>query len=102
NYRNITNTDPDLIQIKKSIKILLEDKITYEFRTTVVPGLHKKEDFHDIGELIKGARVWYIQNFRNTANLVNNAFQKEIPFSENELTEIIKICNLYILNSKLR
>ena len=37
--------------------------IPYEFRTTVVKEFHSDEDFTAIGEMIKGASRYYLQQF---------------------------------------
>lgn len=54
----------DLSSIKKTIKLLKESGIDYEFRTTLVNEFHNEEkDIHGIGELIKSARIIYLQKF---------------------------------------
>jgi pyruvate formate lyase activating enzyme len=35
----------------------------YEFRTTVVRSLLRKDDFFEIGQLIKNSRLYVLQNF---------------------------------------
>ena len=57
----VKNVDMDAI--KKSIKLLKEAGIAYEFRTTLVDEFHKLEDMKGIGELIKGAPILYLQKF---------------------------------------
>jgi pyruvate formate lyase activating enzyme len=39
--------------------------LPYEFRTTVVPGLHTLEDFKKIAKWIKGAKSYYLQEYRD-------------------------------------
>lgn len=56
--------------VKKSIKLLLEGKIAYEFRTTVVKEFHRVEDVVEIAKAIKGAEVYYLQNFRADVEVV--------------------------------
>ena len=50
-------------KIRESIKILKRSDVDYEFRTTVVDELHDVNDFEQIGRLIEGADVYYIQPF---------------------------------------
>ena len=49
--------------IYKSINILKNSEVDYEFRTTVVKELHEKEDFEKIGLMIKGAKRYFLQRF---------------------------------------
>lgn len=63
-YALATGLKPDMQKIKSSVKIIMNSGIPYEFRTTVVPGIHNEEDFKEIAKWIKGARAYYLQEFR--------------------------------------
>ncbi len=53
----------DLSKVRRSIDMLINSGIDYEFRTTVVEEFHEKDDFHKIGEMIRGAGKYFIQSF---------------------------------------
>ena len=55
----------DLSEVEKSKNYLLENHVDYEFRTTVVSDYHEVIDFKKIGEWIKGAKHYYLQNFED-------------------------------------
>ena len=95
-YAIITGVQPNLNSIKKSIKIIMQSGLPYEFRTTVVPGLIEKKDIKKIGELIKGAEKWYLQNFKSDINLVNDSFEKYKSYSLKEMEEMRKIGEGYV------
>ncbi len=95
-YAIITGVQPNLNSIKKSIKIITQSNLPYEFRTTVVPWLVEKKDIKKIGELIKGAKKWYLQNFKSDINLVNDRFEKYKPYSLKEMEEMRKIGEGYV------
>jgi pyruvate formate lyase activating enzyme len=76
--------------IKESIKILLSNKIDYQFRTTLIKEFHKKEDILEICKEIQGVRVYYLQNYQKENKTISgNIFT---PFREEEIEEIIKDC----------
>ncbi len=50
--------------IEKTISLILNSGINYEFRTTVVPGMHEVKEIKKIAGLIEGANKYYLQNFR--------------------------------------
>ena len=52
--------------IFESADFLLSDSVRYEFRTTVVKELHKGEDFIRIGQWLRGAKRYFLQNFRDS------------------------------------
>jgi pyruvate formate lyase activating enzyme len=63
-YALATGLKPDMKKIKASVKMIMNSGIPYEFRTTAVPGIHNEEDFKEIAKWIKGARAYYLQEFR--------------------------------------
>lgn len=81
--------------IEKSVEILKEGKIDYEFRTTVVPTLLEKTDILEIGKwlssLSPGQKLpkYYLQNFRPEKTL-DPSFEKIKPYENDYLLEIQK------------
>ena len=53
----------DLAPIRESVRMLMEGKTDYEFRTTAVSELHDDESFEQIGQWIKGAKRYFLQRF---------------------------------------
>ncbi len=45
----------------KSIDTILNSSIDYEFRTTVVNGIHSKETIKNISKILSGAKKYYLQ-----------------------------------------
>lgn len=63
NYDKITNSKVDLERIKLSVDLIRNSGVDYEFRTTVVPGLHKEEDFVKIGQWLRGSKKYVLQRY---------------------------------------
>lgn len=82
--------------IKKSIDILKNSDIEYEFRTTVVKGIHSKEDIIEIAKWIKGDMKYYIQSYVKADSVI--APKGLEAFSNEELNciidEVKKYCPL--------
>ena len=49
--------------LKRSINILKNSHVPYEFRTTLVKEFHSLESIQEMGELIKGSSKLYLQKF---------------------------------------
>jgi pyruvate formate lyase activating enzyme len=82
-------------KIKESVEFLKKGLIDFEFRTTVVPGIHKKEDFLEIAKWIGGVNIkYYLQNFR-AEKTIDPEFEKIKPFDDNLLDEIVKEISPY-------
>lgn len=60
----------DMSAIEKSVEFLLQNKVDYEFRTTIVDGFHTTQDVQDIVVWIKGAHKYFLQNFVDSGDLI--------------------------------
>ena len=78
-YDLATGVKTDLGSIRKSISLLMESGIPYEFRTTVVKGLHTPEDFPGIGRLIEGAERYFIQGYVDSGDVIDPRFSAFTP-----------------------
>ena len=50
-------------RVRRSIRLIMELAPDYEFRTTVISQFHEEQDFAEIGEMIRGARRYFLQSF---------------------------------------
>ena len=53
----------ELSPIRESISVIMESGVDYEFRTTVIDEFHEASDFDAVGEMIRGAKKYFIQPF---------------------------------------
>jgi pyruvate formate lyase activating enzyme len=88
-YGQIAGTKIDLGKIQKSIDILKEGKVDYEFRSTIIPSLHAKEDVIEMAKWIKGAKRYYLQAFL-PEKTIDPEFEKMKPYPRDFLLEIKK------------
>lgn len=51
-------------QIEKSIALLKEGRVDYEFRTTVVKEFHGEKELSEIAHLLQGAKRYFLQQFK--------------------------------------
>lgn len=100
-YRDITQVNIDTEKIKESINIIMNSGIDYEFRTTVVKSQLDKKDFISIGELIKGAKKYYLQKFIPSKTL-DKRLMSEKTYSDKEFSDIVDILSLYVKDVAFR
>ena len=65
---------PDVAKIEQSAAFLMEGRIPYEFRTTVVRELHSFADFEAIGRWLDGARAYYLQSYVDSEDILVPGF----------------------------
>lgn len=61
----------DLAPIERSKDFLLSGVVDYEFRTTVVKGLHDEERLKEAARWISGAKEYYLQQFKDSGQVLN-------------------------------
>jgi len=86
---------PFSLQIKKSIELIMKSGVDYEFRTTVLPRYHDTQDFEEIGKLLKGAKKYTLQGFRDEV-LLDKALKGDKKFTSKELEKIAALLKKYI------
>jgi pyruvate formate lyase activating enzyme len=101
-YDKLSGIKTDTKKIQKSIKILKESEIDYEFRTTFVPDFLKKEDIIEIGKWLKGSKQFYLQQFKNDTDLISSNLKKIMPYSKKELNDTLEEIKPYFENCETR
>lgn len=71
--------------IETSVSLIRDHADDYEFRTTIVDGVHTLEDMDEIGELIRGARTYVLQPFLPKDNLPDTALRQHTRTSPDTL-----------------
>lgn len=61
----------DMAAIERSKDFLLSGTVDYEFRTTVVKGLHTPEGLTEAAKWISGAKEYYLQQFKDSGNVLD-------------------------------
>ena len=88
-------------KVKESVNYLLQKKIDFEFRTTVVSPLHTPSDFIKIGEWIKGADKYFLQQFTDSGNILNLDMNlKALP--QEELEQCLSNVQTFVPNASIR
>ena len=87
-YEKAAGVHVNLENIKRSIQFIMQSGLDYEFRTTVVPGLHQEEDIINIAEEIRGAKRYYLQQFRAGGKLLDISMREVKPYPREFLEKI--------------
>lgn len=64
-YRDICHSDFNEETLLECISIIIKSEVDYEFRTTCCPQLNES-DISEIADLIKGAKKYVLQQYRET------------------------------------
>ena len=89
----------DLSKIEESKSFLMEGHVDFEFRTTVAKPFHTEEDFYKIGEWIKGSEKYFLQQFKDSGDIIG---QEIFSFNENEMENFLNVLLPFVPNTQLR
>ena len=98
-YSLAAGSENALESVRKSVLLLLNGKIPFEFRTTVVRGLHTPDDIEDIAQWIGGAERYYLQGFRDSGDLIGSGLA---AFTPEEMTELLSAARKYLPITEIR
>lgn len=84
----------DLSPIVRSKEFLMSCGIDFEFRTTLVKGLHTEESVTELARFIAGDEKFFLQQFKNSGNLLLPAGLS--AFDEDEMKKFADLCRPYL------
>jgi pyruvate formate lyase activating enzyme len=86
-YRRCTGVRTDIKAIGRSLDLLLEGNVDYEFRVTICPSLLDVDDIKNMGERIEGAQRFVLQNVvpQNTLDI---SMGKLVPYTMEKLEKM--------------
>ena len=87
--------------VKKSIRWIMLSTVSYELRTTCVPGIVGEEDFLSIGRDVRGAGKYCLQQFRPKVTF-DKKFQKVKPYNIETLEKFRNILNHFVKEVEIR
>lgn len=100
-YDEICGAHAPLEEIKRSISILMDSEIEYEFRTTVVPHLIKEMEVESIAAFIGGARKYALQQFRPGTTL-DDRLSKIDPYPTKRIHNMAELAKQYVRRVVIR
>lgn len=93
-YRQVTRSDVAEDDIVRSIEVIRSSGLPCTFRTTVVPGLIGQEDLLKIAKMLKGARLFQVQQFLPRHTIDRNYLQVK-PYGRKEIEKMAELLKPY-------
>ena len=79
----------DLSAVEKSVELLKESKVDYEFRTTIVKEFHTLDDMQKIGEWLKGAERYFLQSYVDSENVIKKGLHAHDKATLEQFRELL-------------
>jgi len=95
-YKKAVGVNVDIETIKKSIELIKTSGIDYEFRTTIVSGIHSDEDIILIAESIAPAKRYFVQQFISEKTIIDISLKDKKPIPYEKLEKALaRVINLF-------
>jgi pyruvate formate lyase activating enzyme len=94
-YGELHGGPVDASGLQLSVRLLLAGAVDYELRTTCVPGLVEEADIRAVGELVRGARRWVLQQFVPGHSLAEELREIE-PHSVETIRTLANVARGYV------
>lgn len=99
-YLETAGTEKDILPlVEESVAFLKTGRVPYEFRTTVVKGLHDEARMKEIGRWLGDVPHYFIQNFSDAGEVLTDGLSGFIP---SELEGLLLAVKEYVPNAKIR
>lgn len=89
----------DITKIEKSIEIIMNSGVDYEFRTTVAAELFDDKSMEDAARLISGAQKYFLQYFTMRDTVPSKTLSKP---TEGQMTRFKDIASRYVKSVEIR
>ena len=89
----------DISPVLQSVEFLKSGAVDFEFRTTVVKGLHTPESIIQLGEWIGDVPRYFMQSFVDSGDVIESGF---VNFDENEMKNLLKLIKPLVPATKIR
>ena len=91
--------DLDLTPVRQSVDFLLQGRVDYEFRTTVVSPFHTVKRIAAAAAWIQGAKAYFLQNFVDSGHLLGTGIS---GVSEEEMHAMLEAARQFVPQTQLR
>jgi len=89
-YQDFCGLAVNTENIERSIALVKQSGLDYEFRSTLVKGLHRKNDILAMAQAIGWVKKYFLQNFDSPGKLVSSDFSGR-PFGPKEREKILDL-----------
>ena len=94
----------DTSPVEESMDFLMEGHVPFEFRTTLVKGLHTPESVEEMGKRLAGAEKFFLQTFEDSGDLIASTPDESglSAFERTETEALLRVLRHYVPNAQIR
>lgn len=89
----------DIVPVEKSVELLMNSGVDFEFRTTVTSNFHTVQDMEKLAKWIQGDEKYFLQNFVDSGNLIDPSCKGT---TKKEMEEMLATVKNFVPNAQIR
>lgn len=89
----------DTAPLEESMDLLMENRVPFEFRTTLIRGLHTPESIAEMGKRLAGEERFFLQTFEDSGDLIADGLS---GFDREETETLLAVLCNYVPNAQIR
>ena len=97
--RAVGLSDFDISKIEESTDFLMQKKVPFEFRTTLVRQLHTERDIYSIGTWLEGNEKYFLQTFIDSGDLISSQLG---GYDKNETEYLLNMLKPTVPHAQIR
>ncbi len=108
-YAWVTGSGIDVENIEESIRVIVNSGLDYEFRTTIVEGIHDEKEIAEIGVWMNEVvgedfkiKKYILQGFKNKGKFIDNSYKLKKDISEDFLKSLKEVADNYFEDVEIR
>jgi len=94
-YDRAAGASVEIAAVKRSVAFLMSMGDSYEFRTTLVPGIVGEDEIDCIGRSIEGARRYVLQRFVPD-NSLDRSLRQTVPYQDAFIAQLVERASTYV------
>lgn len=89
----------DIVPVERSVELLMNSGVDFEFRTTVTSNFHTVQDMEKLAKWIQGDEKYFLQNFVDSGNLIDPSCKGT---TKKEMEEMLATVKNFVPNAQIR
>ncbi len=94
-YAELHHGQVDPVALVTSIRLALAAPVTVEFRTTCAPGIVDETAIHALGDLIRGAPLWVLQQY-HPGQALDPVWRDLTPYPSGKISGLAAVARQYV------
>ena len=101
-YEKVSGVKVNKENLRKSISLIMNSGIDYEFRTTLIPDVIDETEIEKIGLEIMGAKNYFLQQFQCSEKAIDKKYRTMNSLSKEKVESLKKIAEKFVENVGIR